>query len=279
MTATPPAGAVRAAWDTIASGYDTHVTTKNLGLAEVVLDRIDVGSGTRLLDVAAGSGAVSLPAARRGADVTAVDISPAMVERLAQRAAVEGLPVTAQVMDGEHLELDDDSFDVAASQFGVMLFPDLARGIAEMARVTRPTGTVALVVFGGSPEDEEFIGFFLAAVRAVTEPGTVAPSAPLPPFRLADPAVLEQHLAAAELADVQVHTVDYAISLAPSASSADLWPMVTNSNPIAAAMAQALSPAKAEEARRVLDGMLRERASSADPCLHNPVHVATGVAR
>src|SRR5690606_11409635 len=116
-----------------------------------------------VLDVAAGSGALSLPAARLGARVLAVDISPGMVERLAARARAEGLAnLETRVMDGHALELEDNTFDLAASQFGVMLFPDLPRGLSEMARVTRPGGRVLVVTFGPF-EQVEFIGFFIRA--------------------------------------------------------------------------------------------------------------------
>jgi ubiquinone/menaquinone biosynthesis C-methylase UbiE len=63
-----------------------------------------------------------------------------MLERLERRAREEGLGVETRVMDGHALELDDDSFDIAGSQFGVMLFPDMPRGISQPARVTKPAG-------------------------------------------------------------------------------------------------------------------------------------------
>jgi ubiquinone/menaquinone biosynthesis C-methylase UbiE len=76
----------------------------------------------RFLDVAAGSGALSIPAARLGARALATDLSPVMLGSLDERARQEGLDVATRVMDGHALDLDDDSFDIAGSQFGVMLF-------------------------------------------------------------------------------------------------------------------------------------------------------------
>ena len=75
-----------AAWDRIAPGYDEFVTPSHLPLGNEGISRSGVGKGTRFLDVACGSGALSIPAARAGAMVTAVDISPTMVERLNVRA-------------------------------------------------------------------------------------------------------------------------------------------------------------------------------------------------
>ena len=73
----------------------------------------------------------------------------------------EGLNIETRVMDGHALELDDDSFDMAGSQFGVMLFPDMPKGISEMARVVKPGGRVLMNVYG-DPHKIEFFGFFVA---------------------------------------------------------------------------------------------------------------------
>ena len=81
----------RAAWDGIAAGYDEFVTPTEVTLANDALGRVGLAAGVRFLDVAAGAGGLSLPAARIGARVTATDISPKMIERLLARAAAEGL--------------------------------------------------------------------------------------------------------------------------------------------------------------------------------------------
>ena len=130
----------RAAWDQIAAGYDAFVTPTHLWLGNEGLRRAGLRPGMRFLDVAAGSGALSLPAARLGARVLATDLSPAMLERLKARARQEGLDIETRVMDGQALELEDNTFDLAGSQFGVMLFPDMPRGLREMVRVTKPGG-------------------------------------------------------------------------------------------------------------------------------------------
>ena len=92
---------------------------------------------SRVLDIAAGTGALALAAARSGAHVLATDFSPGMVARI----AAAGLPnVDAQVMDGQALELPDASFDAVFSIFGLIMFPDWRKGLSEMARVTRSGG-------------------------------------------------------------------------------------------------------------------------------------------
>ena len=154
----------RAAWDTIAPGYDKTNTPTQIWLGNESLRRADHRPGLRFLDVAAGSGALSIPAARLGARVLAVDQSPVMLDLLEARARREGLTIETRVMDGHALELDDDSVDVAGSQFGVMLFPDMPRGIGEMARVVKPGGHVLMTVYG-DPHEIEFFGFLVAAIQ------------------------------------------------------------------------------------------------------------------
>src|SRR5919205_3045404 len=139
---------IRGAWDTIAAGYDEFVTPTHMWLANEGLRRADLRSGMRFLDVAAGSGALSIPAARLGAQVLATDMSPVMLEHLDARARKEGLSIETRIMDSHALELKDNTFDVAGSQFGVMLFPDMPRGIREMARVSKPGGRVLMNVYG-----------------------------------------------------------------------------------------------------------------------------------
>lgn len=102
-------------------------------------------SGVKVLDIGAGSGALTLIAARDGAQVLSTDFSPGMV------ASVEAhhLPnVEAKVMDGQALDLPDGSFDAAFSMFGIMLFPDWQKGIAEMARVLRSGGLGCIGTWG-----------------------------------------------------------------------------------------------------------------------------------
>src|SRR5690606_35021802 len=96
----------QAAWDAIASGYDTFVTEPGMPSAEDALLRAGLRAGMRVLDVASGSGALSIPAARHGAQVVAADLSPVMIERLNARARAEGLTnLEGRVMDGHALDL------------------------------------------------------------------------------------------------------------------------------------------------------------------------------
>jgi ubiquinone/menaquinone biosynthesis C-methylase UbiE len=179
----------RGAWDEFAARYDEAVTPFSMRVAEDALRRFDLRPGTRFLDVAAGGGALSVPAARLGAQVLAADFSPVMVARLRARAREEGLAnLESRVMDGCRLDLEDEAFDGAGSQFGIMLFPDRARALRELARVTKPGGRVLMVVFGPARMVEAF-GFFFVAMRAAVPGFVPPPDSPL--FSLQDPGILE----------------------------------------------------------------------------------------
>jgi ubiquinone/menaquinone biosynthesis C-methylase UbiE len=265
----------RQAWDEIAAGYDEFVTPTHMWLGDEALRRAGLDAGMRFLDVAAGSGALSIPAARRCAQVTATDISPAMVERLDARARAEGLrELETRIVDGHALELEDDTFDIAGSQYGVMLFPDLARGLGEMVRVTKPGGRVFLVVYG-PPTQVEFLGFFMGAIQAVVPGFTGLPLDPPPlPFQVADAEKLRLALAGAGLKDIRVETVTQQMEFS---SGKALWDWVVNSNPIGAMLVADLTEEHEAAVQRALDGMLRERAGrSGSAILTDPNHIGIG---
>lgn len=123
--------------------YET-VSGQHVDVIDRLLDRLDVGPGLRLLDVATGSGELARPAATRGASVTAVDFAPAMVEAARRRAAEEQLVIDVQLGDAEALPCPDASFDVVASSFGVMFCPDHRAVARELGRVCRTAGTLGL---------------------------------------------------------------------------------------------------------------------------------------
>lgn len=113
-------------------------------VGESLAEAADIRAGERVLDVAAGNGNASLAAARRFARVTSTDYVPALLEKGRARAAAEGLQLSFLVADAEHLPCADQSFDVVLSSFGAMFAPDHARAAAEMVRVLRPGGRIAL---------------------------------------------------------------------------------------------------------------------------------------
>lgn len=252
-----PTDQIRDGWERLAARFDEHTTPLTMAFAEQLLGRVDVGPGVRMLDVACGSGAVSIPAARRGAEVIGVDLAPTMIDRLAARARDEELDtLQARVMDGTALAFADATFDVAVSLNGVSLFPDVDRGLAEMTRVLEPGGR-ALVAAFGSPDTVEFLGYFLAALQAAV-PGFTPPPTdpPPPPFQLADPQTFRQRLVEAGWRDVTVEPLTWEM---PFESATHFWDVVTHSNPLGAALVADLTEPQRADVRQVAEGMLRER--------------------
>jgi ubiquinone/menaquinone biosynthesis C-methylase UbiE len=266
----------RAAWDKIAPGYDATNTPTQMWLGDEGLRRAGLRAGMRFLDVASGSGALSIPAARLGASVLAIDLSPVMLDLLQARARQEGLDIETHLMDGHDLEIEDDSFDLAGSQFGVMLFPDMPGALKEMARVVKPGGGVLMNVYG-DPRQIEFFGFFVTAIRSVRPDFTGPPMDPPPlPFQLQDPRRLHRELTTAGLKNVSVETVTETTDFE---SGKALWEWLIWSNPIVETVLDELNLTSAEREAIVvaLEGLVQERADGSGVApLTNPVNIGVG---
>ena len=144
-TAQPDLGAIKAKQQkTWASGDYAVIAGRIVLVSELLADAADLRAGSRVLDIACGNGNASLAAARYGTQVVGVDYVPALLEGGRARAVAEGLDVEFLLGDVEDLSFPDDSFDAALSAFGAMFAPDHHRTAAEMVRVVRPGGTIAL---------------------------------------------------------------------------------------------------------------------------------------
>jgi SAM-dependent methyltransferase len=156
----------RAMW---ASGdYRTMVETFLLPLGPRLVDACRIVPGMRVLDVGAGTGNASIPAAQRGANVTASDLTPELLEAGRDRARAAGVELEWAEADAERLPFEDASFDVVMSSIGVMFAPHHGRAADELVRVCRPGGTIGLLSW--TPE-----GMIGALFR------TMGPFAPPPP--------------------------------------------------------------------------------------------------
>ncbi len=152
-----------------ASGdYPQMVETFLLPLGPVLVEACGIGPGKRVLDVAAGTGNASIPAAQAGADVIASDLTPELLEAGKARAEAAGVELDWQVADAENLPFDDESFDVVMSSIGAMFAPHHQEVADELVRVCKPGGTIGLLSW--TPE-----GMIGALFR------TMGPFAPPPP--------------------------------------------------------------------------------------------------
>jgi SAM-dependent methyltransferase len=126
------------------NGPYERITNTLRDLHALVIERADPKPGEKVLDAASGTGAVAILAAQRGADVVGQDIAPVLIETARARAAEEGVEVDFEVGDAEAMAYDDASFDVVLSTCGVMFAPDHEAIAAELSRVTKPGGRLAL---------------------------------------------------------------------------------------------------------------------------------------
>jgi SAM-dependent methyltransferase len=170
------------AWGAVARDYHAFAGNVTRPFAEDAAQLVPIRAGTRVIDVAAGTGNFTFAAADCGADVLATDFAPGMVEYL--RAEVErrqlGDLVRVEVMDGQQLDVDDESFDVAASIFGVLFFPDQDKGLRELARVLVPGGRAVVSTWAPPPRGE--MGRIMGAAMAKTIPESQGPAGPPPPW-------------------------------------------------------------------------------------------------
>jgi SAM-dependent methyltransferase len=152
-----------------ASGdYPDMVETFLLPLGPRLVEACRIGPGMNVLDVAAGTGNASIPAAKAGAQVTASDLTPELLEAGRIRAESEGLTLDWAQADAEHLPFEDASFDIVMSSIGAMFAPHHQQVADELVRVCRPAGTIGLLSW--TPE-----GMIGALFR------TMGPFAPAPP--------------------------------------------------------------------------------------------------
>lgn len=130
-------------------------------LGPVLVAANGIGPGIRVLDVAAGSGNISLPAAKTGATVVSTDLTPDLLQRSRARAAAQGLTLDYREANAHALPFGDGEFDVVMSAIGVQFAPNHRLAASELVRVCRPGGTIGVI----SWTPEGFFGRMLATIR------------------------------------------------------------------------------------------------------------------
>ena len=153
----------QAAWST--GDYAVVGTTIQI-VGENLCEALDLRSGSRVLDVAAGNGNATLAAARRWCDVTSTDYVATLLESGRARAQAEGQAIRFQEADAENLPFADASFDAVLSTFGVMFTADQEKAARELARVCKPGGRIGLANW----TPESFIGQLFKTIGKYVAP-------------------------------------------------------------------------------------------------------------
>jgi SAM-dependent methyltransferase len=268
-------------WRAVAAGWERQrplfLESTRL-VSERLVELLDPRSGETILELAAGPGDTGLLAARAlapGGRLVSTDVAPEMVEAARRRAAELGLDelVSFAVEDMQSLSFADASFDGALCRWGLMLVLDMPRAAAEMARVLRPEGRIALAVWA-DPDDNDWM---TAPGRSALELGLVErpdPDAP-GPFRLAREGALESLLTEAGLGVERVADV----SVAWHAASLDAWWEIARDT--SRSLAVILERTTAEDAAAIRAGAERrlERYVQPDGSLTVPGRTFVALAR
>lgn len=218
--------------------------------AAQLVKRACVRPGQRVLDVACGTGVVSVTAARLGARVTALDLTPELLERARENARVAGVEIDWHEGDVEKLPFGDAAFDVVLSEFGHIFAPRPDVALAEMLRVLKPGGTIAFSTW----PPELFVGRMFALTASYLPP---PPPGVAPPPQWGDPNIVRQRLGPA----VKDILFDRATMLVPALSPSHHR---TAAEKAAGAMVRLVAelaehdPAKLEQFRREYEALASE---------------------
>ena len=214
-------------WGDIALAYGEAFEVLTSQFAKDVMRRLSPQQGEWVIDVAAGTGAFSLAAARAGADVLATDFAEGMVEHIKSRVSddFDGNIETA-VMDGQALTVKDESFDISVSIVGVIFFPDIDKGFSELYRVLKPGGRCAVVCWD-FPENFDMMRLLRQSIE------TAAPEFEMPTTtpvwaRLVGEQALHERFSQAGFIDIEVDTIDGLLTLE---SVSNFWSVFISSSP------------------------------------------------
>lgn len=238
---------LRGMWAAVAGSWGEHadyVDARGASVTEAMLESTLPRPGERVLELACGPGSVGLAAAERvapGGEVVLSDVVPEMTSIASARAGALGLGnVSTRVLDLEHIEEPDGSYDVVVCREGLMFAPDPARAAGEIHRVLRPGGRVAVAVWGPR-ERNPWLGIVFDTVSA--QVGKPVPPPGIPgPFSLDDADGLVDLLFDAGLSDVAVSE----LSTPLRAGSFEEWWTRTSSlaGPLANVLASLPEPGK-----------------------------------
>ena len=220
-----------AAWDRVATGYETDIAPVFESYAHEALRIAGVKPGMSVVDVAAGPGTLAALASKAGAGVSAIDFSEEMIGLLQQRIVNQDLAhITAVVGDGMALPFADASFDAAFSMFGLMFFPNRARGFAELLRVLKPGANAVISSWVPMTRVPLMVATFSFLGEQFPD---LMPAKPLPPV-LSDAESCHAEMSAVGFVAVEVkeHTASFTVP-----SMAEMVTSFVRSNAVIAGLA------------------------------------------
>ncbi len=261
-------------WSSIASAYERAFEQITSQFSHEALRQLKLEPGERVLDVATGTGSFSMPAARAGADVLATDFAPGMIERLRQRIQQEGLHnIRAEVMDGQALNVADASCDVSASIVGVIFFPDIARGIAELKRVLKPGGRCAIVCWG-DPETLQLMQYLTQAIATAVPDFEIPTQTPVW-ARLLGHELLEQSMRDAGFVDVRVTNMYGRLEME---SPQNFWNDFVSSSPPLIKLFEQLGEDNTRITGEIFAELVTENSKHDTPCMTAEACIGIGYA-
>jgi ubiquinone/menaquinone biosynthesis C-methylase UbiE len=260
-------------WKSVASLYAEHIDPITGLYAEKALELVPVGEGDIVLDVATGAGALALRAAYHGANVTAVDFTPSLIKILEKRAEEAKLDnIQAEVMNGQDLIFDDDSFDTAFSIFGLMLFAERDKGSSELKRVLVPNGK-AVVATWDAPPNNDWLELFQEVIH-VAFPDMPQPKPPSF-MELADTEQLSKEMSEAGFAEIDITSWATSVNWE---DTDEAWTALAQANPIFKPLIEKIGPKGVAHLRSVFDDKTAERFGHGPVELQATAHFAIGTA-
>ncbi|MFO0724031.1 MAG: class I SAM-dependent methyltransferase [Myxococcota bacterium] len=257
-------------WNLVADGYTEDVPWMLEPIASRALELAALPRGALVLDVACGPGTLAFLAAKTAAEVQAIDFSPEMIAHLERlRTAREIKNVTAQVGDGQALPFPDARFDAAFSMFGLMFFPDRARGFRELHRTLVPGGK-AVVSSWAPASASSFMQVLFSALRAAD---AAKPEVKPDPLSLENPAVFEREMREAGFAEVTIHRH---VQEVPWTSAQSLWARLSRGCAPLMLMKRQLGPKAWGERERRICRHLEETLSKQTAPLDTTALLAVG---
>ncbi len=264
-------------WDLVSSAYAEEVVPMFEAYALDALRLAAPPKGAPIVDVACGPGTLSFLAAKQGHPVEAIDFSPQMIEKLDHRKRAQGVTaLNAQVGDGQQLPYADATFGAAFSMFGLMFFPDRAKGRSELRRVLVP-GARAVVSSWHRLESNPVLAAMFSVLRE-TMNKLLGQNAPQPGAQ--EMPLVTEDLCHAEMsevfADVEVHSITHQFRYK---SVQDIWPSIERTMAPLVMMRKGIGEEKWAPLSKTVNAALVQAIGDKPPVMDMPAWLTVGTAR